>query len=525
MIPHKTDSHKVISSCNSAGDQRKAELKIPALFSNPSCSVNSKEEIENNSLLSLLKENCKNYSESNAKNKDSGSKAIKCNAEPALLSPILLQPKIFEINKVFNKEVNEKQRKENLIAKKLLEKGRADSVAVNRPSNAVSKKLVERELSFESKSHFVTSSIFDKQNQKLGDELNKLREDLGKSKENEAILLKEIETLRGQNNSINEELNKFLDEVRTLKEENKVLKVNLESNSRLHFNEMKSFYEKYILVQSTGDKEKSDLKNELKSLQDVVKRKTNENEEYILQIKTLKDEFERERASVQFGEKHLEEKVRNTIKELQDKILECEHHLKEKNSAILKLHEMENYLNDANKSIIEKNLHIQELQMTLNQKESDIKKLNEAQTEQQQIFGKHIEKIKNDLEYEQKKNDNLQSIINEKQENTSQLEEKLQLVEYLKEQNDSAYVSKISSLEFQLKSTDLEKVNTVRANEALQKENEYLKIKNGSLQDICKMKNNVVGDSAATDIKMEKLVSLWQQKVYQLMILLKCQKL
>ena len=524
MISHKIDSHKVMSTSNSAANQRNEELKIPALFSNPSCSVNSAEEIENNTLLSLIKESCKKNSELVAKNKDSGLKAIKCNSEPKLFSPILLQPKIFEATKLSNKEVKDKPRKEYLIAKKLLEK-QADSVASNHPSNAASKKSVETELSFESKSHFTTSSIFDKQNQKLNDELNKLREDLGKSKENEAILLKEMETLRGQNNSIKDELNKNLDEMRTLEEKNKALKENLESNSRLHFNEMKSFYEKYILVQSTGDKEKSDLKNEVNSLQDVMKRKTNENEDYILQIKTLKDKFERERASVQLSEKHLEDKLQSILKELQEKVLECEHHLKEKNSAVLKLHEMENYLNDANKSIIEKNLYIQELQMTLNQKESDIKKLNEAQTEQQQSFEKHIQKIKNDLEYEQRKNDNLQSIINEKQENTNQLEEKLQLVEYLKEQSDSAYVSKISSLEYQLKSADLEKLNTVRANEALQKENEYLKIKNGSLQDICKMKNTVIGDSAANDKKLEKLVSLWQQKVYQLMILLKCQKL
>ena len=514
-----------MSSSNSAGNQRNVELKIPALFSNPSCSVNSKEEIENNSLLSLLKENCKKNSESVSKNKDSSLiKAIKCNSEPTLLSPILLQPKIFEANNLPNKEVKEEPRKENLIAKKVLAK-QADSVAVNSPSNAAPKKSVETELSFESKSHFVTSSIFGKQNQKLSDELNKLRDNFGKSKENEAILLNEIATLRGQNDSIKEELKKTRDEVRTLKEDNTALKESLDSNSRLHFKEMKSFYEKYILVQSTSDKEKSDLKNEVNLLQDVVKRKTNENEDYILQIKTLKDEFEKERTSVQFGEKHLEEKLRNTLKELQDKVLECEHHVKEKNSAIFKLHEIENYLNDANKSIIEKNLHIQELQMTLNQRESDMKKLNEARTEQQQIFGKHIEKIKNDLEFEQRKNDNLQSIINEKQENMNQLEEKLQSVEYLKEQSDSAYVSKISSLEHQLKSTDLEKVNTVRENEALQKENEYLKIKNCSLQDICKMKNSVIGDNAASDIKLEKLVSLWQQKVYQLMILLKCQKL
>ena len=520
MISHKIDSHKVMPTSNSAGNQRNAELKIPALFSNPSCSVNSAEEIENNTLVSLIKENCKKNSELVAKNKDT----IKCNSEPKLFSPILLQPKIFEATKLSNKEVKDKPRKEYLIAKKLLEK-QADSVALNHPSNAVSKKSVETELSFESKSHCTTSSIFDKQNQKLNGELNKLREDLGKSKENEAILLKEMETLRGQNNSIKDELNKNLDEMRALEQKNKALKENLESNSRLHFNEMKSFYEKYILVQSTGDKEKIDLKNEVNALQDVMKRKTNESEEYILQIKTLKDKFERERASVQLSEKHLEDKLQSILKELQEKILECEHHSKEKNSAVLKLHELENYLNDANKSIIEKNLYIQELQMTLNQKESDIKKLNEAQTEQQQLFEKHIKKIKNDLEYELRKNDNLQSIINEKQENTNQLEEKLQLAEYLKEQSDSAYVSKISSLEYQLKSTDLEKLNTVRANEALQKENEYLKIKNGSLQDICKMKNTVIGDSAADDKKLEKLVSLWQQKVYQLMILLKCQKL
>ena len=283
MISHKIDSHKVMSTSNSAANQRNEELKIPALFSNPSCSVNSAEEIENNTLLSLIKESCKKNSELVAKNKDSGLKAIKCNSEPKLFSPILLQPKIFEATKLSDKEVKEKPRKEYLIAKKLLEK-QADSVHLNHPSNAVSKKSVETELSFESKSHCTTSSIFDKQNQKLNGGLNKLREDLGKSKENEAILLKEMETLRGQNNSIKDKLNKNLDEMRALEEKNKALKENLESNSRLHFNEMKSFYEKYILVQSTGDKEKSDLKNEVNSLQDVIKRKTNENEDYILQI-------------------------------------------------------------------------------------------------------------------------------------------------------------------------------------------------------------------------------------------------
>ena len=303
-----------------------------------------------------------------------------------------------------------------------------------------------------------------------------------------------------------------------IKSENELLQDKVKHMDRDHFTEMKNVYDKYIVLQSQCEDEKSKLNKRLSELElklsDIKIDKSNLLKALEQAKNKLKTNAEVAMES-QCLNKETIEKLYVQISDMKEEIVRL--HLEKKDSSV-KLESFATNVSSLNKSLHEKNSVLEDLNNCL------LKYKNNAEGISNDIESKKIalELLEKQVRDEINKNLQLECIIKEKEKEIKNVENDLNQMKY-QVNNMSVDIEKSITLENQLKFQEQEMQQLQNTCKTLQSVNEFLNVRLSSVNEVLRLQE-LTNKEVLTGNKSDKLVQVWREKVYSLLVLLKTQE-
>lgn len=311
--------------------------------------------------------------------------------------------------------------------------------------------------------------------------------------------------------------------IENLEVKNRSLDNNLQKVERNHFNEIKIVYDKYIAFQTQFDEEKRFLVNKIKTLEqqfsDCSDQKSvvkSEVDKMQVKIKETSEINSAEISNLENIIKKLNLELDNTNQKLKlsdTEKMECSTDLEK---IKLSIQELEKELQ------VEKSL-TKDYNSKIEQKDEEILQMLEEIKQNKELFQLKMENIGRKLEEERNQKALFEADLNEKNMLVTQLENKLaQASKCIKDLNKNIEKQNITEKQMKLQREEIEMLQyTCRT---LQSTNELLNVRLSSVNDMLKLQD-VSSKGVLSGEKYDKLLKMWREKVYSLLVLLKTYEL
>ncbi|XP_047131983.1 repetitive organellar protein [Hydra vulgaris] len=299
-------------------------------------------------------------------------------------------------------------------------------------------------------------------------------------------LIQEMITLKNENDQAKKEIN--------------CLQKNIEKMERDHFQEIKSMYEKYIVLQNDKDNEKKDFVKKVSKLEQLLCEK---NEEFYTQ-QCLVIQQEENMSKLQSKNIALDEKLKSVIESHNQEILLL---AKEKDKIITEIFQNKN--------------EIELLRNELATTKEDFNNTEKKIIEKDEVL-ENLNKCHNDIM--DKKN----SELTEEREQTNRLKAELKTkVEIIFDLEKQLTECKLESLKGADKAQSLkneiflqnQEINQLQQTcKVLQSTNELLNVRLNALNEILRLQEVNMTSAGSSE---DKILNLWRNKVYSLLVQLK----
>ncbi|XP_065660582.1 mRNA export factor GLE1 [Hydra vulgaris] len=400
--------------------------------------------------------------------------------KPYFLSPSMIQS-VAVVKNSNNKNVQEKDLLKDVTEKDLLKEEKFTLKNENKFVSKNKKPFEEPEDSLVLKENNIEFAIIKHESFALDNEFAILKKENTK-------LIQDMITLKNENDQAKKEIN--------------CLQKNIEKMERDHFQEIKSMYEKYIVLQNDKDNEKKDFEKKVLKLEQLLCEKN----ETIHTQQCLVIQQEENMSKLQSKNMSLDEKLKSVIESHNQEILLL---AKEKDKIITEIFQNKNEIQLLRNELATTKEDFNNTEKKIIEKDEILENLNKCHNDS-------MDKKNSELSKEREQTKCLKTELKTKVEIIFDLEK--QLTECKLEIDSLKSADKTQSLKNEIFLRNQEINQLQQTCKVLQSTNELLNVRLNALNEVLRLQEvNMTGAGSSED----KILNLWRNKVYSLLVQLK----